>query len=288
MRAVFGSIGDIQTRWHQAGDSGAPVLLIHGAGVSGASWLKVIDPLARDFRVVAPDTLGHGFTMPGPLQSGPPHPAMIAHLARLVDDLGWQRFHVVGSSFGALLGALLYFHMPDRVERLVVVSSGSFANSDEELAGSLQEALANGLAAMDDPTYDNCRRRMERICHDKASVAPEMIVMQMTEYALPWAREAFERRVRGMMDIEACKPYRVLHRLESIEVPTLMLWGRNDTRGLYASALRAVERIPDARLIAFDHCKHHPQLEHPQVFADVVARFLKGHDMEVYGDLLPT
>ena len=288
MKAAFATVGGVQTRYHTSGNEGPRVLLVHGAGISGASWLKVLDGLGQSFQVVAPDTLGHGLTHPGEDRPGPPHPAMLDHLAQLVDDLGWEHFHIVGSSFGALLGALLYFRMPDRVQSLVVTSSGSFVNSDEELAGSLEAAYANGMAALEDPTFENCRSRMERICYEPAAVSPEMIVMQMTEYAMPWAKQAFERRLLGMLDIEHCRPYRVLERLEEIGVPTLLLWGYNDTRGIYTRAREAARRMPQARLIAFDRCKHHPHLEHPLAFIEVVTAFLQGKSLDAYGDVIST
>lgn len=286
MRVALATVGGIETRIFQAGSDGHPVLLVHGAGVSGASWLRNIDALGEQFQVCAPDTLGHGLTHPGPDRAGPPHPAMVAHLAALVDHLHWPKFHLVGSSFGALLAALLYFRMPERVDRLVVVSSGSFVNTDEELAQSLKEAYANGLSAIVDPTMENCRARMARICHDPAAVSDAMIFMQLTEYAMPWARQAFEQRLRGMMDIAACRPYRVLDRLEQFALPVLLLWGHNDTRGIYARAQDARRRMPDARLIAFDRCKHHPHIEHAVKFNGIVARFLRSESLESYGDVV--
>jgi pimeloyl-ACP methyl ester carboxylesterase len=41
MRVVFATIGGVETRYFQAGAGGHPVLLVHGAGVSGASWLRI-------------------------------------------------------------------------------------------------------------------------------------------------------------------------------------------------------------------------------------------------------
>lgn len=286
MRVEFATIDGVETRCFRAGSEGPALLLIHGAGVSGASWLRNVDALGRHFRVCAPDTLGHGLTQPGDETQGPPHPAMIDHLAGLVDHLGWHTFFVAGSSFGALLAALLYLRMPERVTRLITVSSGSFVNTDEELASSLNEAYANGLSAIAEPTLENCRRRMERIFFDPAAVPPELIFMQMTEYAVPWARAAFERRLRGMMDIEACRPYRVLERLEEIALPTLLLWGHNDTRGHFARARQARDRLPNAKLIAFVRCKHHPHIEHADKFNALAIRFLSGESLADHAEII--
>jgi pimeloyl-ACP methyl ester carboxylesterase len=242
--------------------------------VSADTWLRNIDVLARDFAVYAPDTLGHGFTGTGDYRGGPPQPPAIEHLVQFVDHLKLNKFAAVGSSYGALLASLLYLRLPERVEKLVLVSSGSVVNNDDEFTGALKEAYANGLSAIDNPTLENCRRRLENIFYDPAAVPEEVIFMQLTLYALPGAREAFENRLRGMMDIEACRPYRVVHRLEQIKAPTLLVWGREDKRGIYQRAVEAANRMPRARLVAFEKCKHHPHIEHPDRFNAEVRAFL--------------
>jgi pimeloyl-ACP methyl ester carboxylesterase len=274
LRAALASIGGVETRYFFEGTSGPRVLLIHGVGMSGAGWLRNIDALSTDFQVCAPDLLGNGLTHWGDYPPGPPHPHVLQHLADFVDHLGWRRFSVVGSSFGALLAALLYLRMPDRVEKLVGISSASFIASDEELAVAMKESYANGSSAVLSPTLETCRRRLERICFDPAAVPPELVFMQLTEYAVPWAKRSYEQRMQGMMDVAACRPYRVQHRLEELRLACLLLWGLNDPRAHYARAKEAVARMPDAHLIAFERCKHFPHIEHPAKFNGLVRSFL--------------
>src|SRR6266571_5253367 len=235
MRVRFLDVGGIQTRVLHEG-AGPPVLLIHGVGVSADSWLRNIDPLAEDFAVWAPDTLGHGFTGSGDYREGPPHPYLVDHLAQLVDRLELDHFVAVGSSLGALLAALLYFRMPDRVSKLVMISSGSALSSEDDLARTMREAYANGISAIADPTLASCRKRMENIFYDPAAVPSELIHIQLTMYALPGSREAYERRMRGMMDVIACRPYRIVDRLEQVALPTLMIWSKQDPRAKLADA----------------------------------------------------
>lgn len=276
MRVEFATIAGIQTRYYHEG-SGFPLLLVHGAGVSADVWLRNIDVLARDFAVYAPDTLGHGFTGSGDYRSGPPQPAMVQHLSHFVDHLGLERFVAIGSSFGALIAALLYFRLPDRIDKLVLGSSGSIVNSDEEFGRGLQAAYQNGLSALEDGTPESCRRRLARIFHDPAAIPEELILMQLTMNALPDARESYERRFRGLMDIAACRPYRIIDRLEKIAIPTLLIWGRNDVRGRYERAVEAAKRIPQSRLVAIEKCGHHPHMEHPSEFNELVREFVMGN-----------
>ena len=100
-------------------------MLVHGAGISADAWLRNVDKLAEDFSVVAPDTLGQGFTGVGDFTGGAPQPHFVAHLKALADQVGFDKFAMCGSSFGAMLCILTYFDIPERVEKLILISSGS-------------------------------------------------------------------------------------------------------------------------------------------------------------------
>jgi len=273
MRVKLIDVDGVRTRFYYEG-SGAPLLLLHGGGVSSDAWIRNIDPLARSFRVIAPDLLGHGFTESGGYTGGPPHPHIVEHLVALVDQLGLEEFFVAGSSFGALIASLLYFRLPERVRKLVVISSGSFANSDEELASAIAGAYENSRLAVIDPSADDCRQRLANIFYSRESIPEELITMQLTIAALPGIVESFEARMNGMMDIAACRPYRILDRLGSFALPTLLLWGADDHRGILSRAQEAAAQMPDARLISFAKCKHHPHIEHPTLFNAVLESFL--------------
>src|SRR5262249_673877 len=72
--------------------------------------------------------------------------------------------------------------------------------------------------------------------------------------------------------------YAIRHRLEEIDVPTLIVWGRNDRVVPVPAALAYKQRIGDnAELVIFDRCGHLPQLEHPVRFNRIVEDFLARH-----------
>ena len=273
MRVEFTSVNGIPTRFYREGD-GYPVVLVHGAGLSADSWIRNIDALGKHFRVIAPDTLGHGYTDSGGYESGPPHPHIVEHLVGLVDQLGIDRFSIVGSSFGALMAALTYFRLPQRVEKLVVISSASAFNTEAEARERQPNAYKNGLAAFTNPTLAACRQRLANVFHDASKIPEELLVMQMTMYAMPGALESYERRFKGMMDIEATRPHRIVNRVEQIKVPALLLWGRQDPRGILARAQEAVRRLPNGKLVVFDRCGHHPHMEYPDAFNELVRQFI--------------
>ena len=90
--------------WHvqRMGPPGETLLLLHGAGAATHSWRALMPLLARRWDVIAPDLPGHGFTR-APAGAFAGLPAMVHHVAALVDALGVRPRLLVGHSAGAAI-----------------------------------------------------------------------------------------------------------------------------------------------------------------------------------------
>lgn len=262
------------TRYLRAG-TGTPVLLLHGVGMTADSWCRTMGPLSSNFDVIAPDLLDNGFTGQGAYSGGPPHPAILDHLEALIDHLQLENVCLVGSSFGATLAVLLYMRRPRSVRRIVIISSGSVFKKAEDLATMYQRSYANGSAALRNPTLEVCRQRLGNLFHDASRIPEEVLLLQLTPYALPHALASFERRLRGMMDPEAMRPFETGHLLKEVKVPMLAVWGMQDPRGEYEIAKSVFGELPNARLVALDGCGHLPHLEREEEFNALAVDFLK-------------
>ena len=107
--------------YRDAGD-GEVLLLIHGMAGSSATWRAVLPQLAKKYRVVAPDLLGHGESAKprGDYSLG----AFAVWLRDFLDELGITRATVVGQSLGGGVAMQFVYQHPDYCERLVLISSG--------------------------------------------------------------------------------------------------------------------------------------------------------------------
>ena len=273
MRIAFADIGGIRTRYLYEG-SGSAVVLLHGFGFAGDSWLRNIDALGQSFSVIAPDTLGHGYTDAVALNGGQPQGPMVAHLGQLMDHLGAERYSIVGSSYGGLLATLMYFERPERVDKLVLVGTGTVFHPQEQLTKALSAALENVSAAMGDPTLDSCRKRIATICHDPAAVPEDLLLSQLTSFAVPDRFDFYQAAIGGLVAAGDSREHRAYHRLEEIGVPTLVITGRNDIRTSWKIVEQGCTRIPDAELVIFDGCGHLPMIEHADRFNEAVVSFL--------------
>jgi len=276
MRARFVDAGGINTRILCAGE-GEALLLLHPVGFSADIWLRNIDALAADRQVIALDMPNHGYTDLVRYAGRLPQVLFTEHVLAVADARGLRRFSIAGSSLGAHVAALVYFAAPARVERLVIIGSGSALSSEAELLESLPRTFENGMKAIADPTWVSCRTRIGNICFDPKAAPEEVILSQLTSYARPGMAAAYEATLKGMMDIALLRPHRILERLEAIAVPTQLLWGRQDSRSRLENAQAAALRITDCELVVLDECGHLPYAEHPEQFNRAVGRFLRGN-----------
>lgn len=281
MRVTYLEANGIPTRCYTAG-SGYPLLLIHGIGASTDSWLKVIDPLAEHFQVVAPDLMGHGFTGVGDFTGGPPQPHMVKHLLGVADAAGFDRFSILGSSYGALLTLLCYFERKEKVDKLVLLSSASSTMPDEERLGSYQHAYNVGIATMEDPSLESVRKRMTGMVYRPETVPPELVFMQMNVFGRPEVRQGFEAIMKGKMNLEACRQWDVHNRFGDVDCPLLMLWGLNDPRAKTDQAKALAGEAREAYFVGLEDCAHVPHIEQPEQVVAFTRKFLTGADLSAH------
>lgn len=255
----------IQTTYHEAG-SGAAVLLLHGSGpgVSAwANWRGVLPELAPRYRVIAPDLLGFGATgtPPGNRYS---LDAWLEHLLALVDELGVERFHVVGNSFGGSLALHLADRVPDRVGRLVLLGSLG-------VPGPLPDGLDTVWGFT--PSFEHMRSLLDLFAYDRGLVTDELARLRLRSAEQPGAQEAFAAmfpppRQRSFDELSL-----PVDRIASIDKPTLIIHGRDDRVIPVASSVRLNQLIVDSQLHVFGRSGHWVQIEQRDRFVRLVDGF---------------
>src|SRR4029453_10591271 len=121
--------------------SGPALLLLHGIGNNCQTWAEVIDRLAENHTVIAPDLLGHGAS------DKPRGDYSIAAYANgmrdLLSVLDIERATVVGHSLGGGIALQFAYQFPERCQRIAVVGSGGLG---PELSAGLRAATLPGAA----------------------------------------------------------------------------------------------------------------------------------------------
>ena len=274
MRAKFIDVDGVNTRYLEAG-TGPAVVLLHGVGMLGDCFHRNMDALAKDYRVIAPDMLGHGFTGYRGFDSLPPPLAMAKHIVALLDTIGVKECCVLGSSLGGLVAGLTHFERPGLVSKLVLAASSSCFNAPEQQEMVLKASAANALNAMKDPTLEGLRTRLRNIVFAESGVSEELLLVQLTSYAYPDRAVAYADTINQIIETIYDPAGQVSHRLDGITIPVLMIAGRDDIRTPVDRQIAGVTRFPSAQLEIYEQCGHFPFLEHPLRFHDDLTAFLR-------------
>lgn len=100
-------------------DDGHPLILVHGATVSQASWVQQIDDLGREYRLAAVDLPGHGGLAGEPFQME----RAVDILCRVMDQVMTRPMLFVGMSLGGHVATLAAARYPDRTAGLAIAGA---------------------------------------------------------------------------------------------------------------------------------------------------------------------
>ena len=245
---------------------GAPVVLIHGYTDNARDWVPLIPYLSKKFRLIAVDIRGHG-------RSDKPECCYTRidfayDIKLLLDALRIGRADVVGHSLGSLITQVLAEQWPERVRRVVLISS-----TGGPRPGSPPKKPAFDYAA-------EIRKLKEPIDPD----SPFMISWWASPK--PVNEEFIRRQRRGAARIPLAVWLAVLDQgagfddlqrgLPKLQAPALLIWGSADPimEAVGRETLR--EGLPGARVKVFPGLGHNPFWEDPEGVAAVINTFLAG------------
>ena len=259
----------------EAGE-GPVLLLIHGIAGEWENWREVIEPLARQHRVIAPDLPGHGASAPGggDYSIG----AMASGLRDLLLALGHERATVVGHSLGGGVAMQLAYQFPEMVERLVLVSSGGLG---PEVSLVLRAAALPGAdpfiyatAGLGQRVGGTIGRGLSAIgLRPSADVAE--VLRGYASLTDPERRAAFLATLRSVIGTGGQRVDATDRLYLAGLLPVLIVWGARDSIIPVRHGEDAHRAIPGSRLEIFEDVGHLPQLEAPGRFIAVLERFLR-------------
>lgn len=262
--------------YREAGDSGPLVVLVHGITGSATTWEPVIERLARDHRVIAPDLLGHGGSAKprGDYSLG----AYAAGIRDLLQLLGHERATVVGHSLGGGVAMQFAYQFPERCERLVLVNSGGLGR---EVHPALRAATLPGseivLPLIAHPRVVNAGAAVGRWLGHLPMPMPPALTEVARGYASlseTAARLAFVHTLRSVVDVLGQRVDASDRLYLAAVMPTLIVWGARDRIIPVSHGLRAHDAMPGSRLEVFERSGHFPHCDEPSRFADVLLDFL--------------
>ncbi|KUF13638.1 alpha/beta fold hydrolase [Streptomyces silvensis] len=244
---------------------GAPLVLLHGGFVDHRMWDEQIAHFSRNFRVIAPDVRGHGWSSNAsvPFRQTDDLAALLRHL-----DVGPAV--LVGLSMGAGIAVDTALEHPALVRALVVSGAGtSEPEFDDPWVKAIQAEWARAAAAGDAAGFAAAHllfvagphRTFDDVDQDVIVRVRDMVTHTLSKHTgdeppsiLPvtdtWARAA------------------------ELDVPVLALSGAVDSDDCKGMAARLADSVADGRTVTVENCAHYPNMERPDAFNDALQGFL--------------
>ena len=260
---------DGSTIGYEVRGDGPTLLLIPGLGFGPWGFFRQIPALSRRFRTVtfdlkAPHDPEHGVA------------ELTRDAALLLDRLGAQKAHVLGTSLGGFVAQELALARPDLVDRLVLVSTGYGGQGGERMSlramaatfgvGSFspERAVRRGLKAATSARYRaEHPDEFDRIVRARLAFSPSL--------------SSYLRQAGAGANFDASG------RVRGIAAPTLVIHGSDDRIVPVSNARALAQAVPHSRLCVLEGAGHLVFIEKSEEVNGEVASFLLGVEEEAHG-----
>lgn len=258
-------IDELKTFYVKQG-SGPPLVLIHG-GSPGActtvNWGANIEFFAEAGFTV------YGFDQPGFGRTDNPQDYSldyrVAHARGFINAMDLRSCFVMGNSQGSYIAARIALE-DARTQKLVLVASGTLAPAGSAAAEHLSREHAERLRSYE-PSPENMRDLTMQTLYNKDRVTVELV---QERYLMSIGKNRDSEGERR----KAAPPKAIRTQLRNLTVPTLIVWGAQDSGAAPERGLLLLEAIPGAELHVFDRCGHWVQWDQQERFQTLVRDFL--------------
>lgn len=234
---------------------GEPLLLLHGLFGALSNWTDVVEHFASKYRVLIPMMPMYEMSLKQAHLEG-----LVAFIEEFITDKKLTDLTLLGNSLGGHI-ALIYILKSEsnreRVRRLILTgSSGLF---EDGMGGSYPRR----------GNYEFVRERTAYTFYDPNIATKELVdeVYNVTSNN--------QKCLRMISIARSAQRHNMAKDIPNIDIPTLLIWGLNDTITPPHVAHGFDRLLPNSELRFIDQCGHAPMMEHPQVFNTYMEDFLK-------------
>ncbi len=228
------------------------LLLLHGLFGALSNWDLVVQKFSKQYRVIIP--LLPIYTMPV-REAG--LPALNKFVEEFVATMKLDNLNIIGNSLGGHVGLIFTLKNQDKVQRLILTgSSGLFENA---MGGSFPKR----------GSYEYIQERVAYTFYDPKTATKELVdeVFETTK--------SIQKALRIVAIAKSAQRHNMAEEITNIHVPTLLIWGLNDTITPPYVAHEFDRLIPNTTLRFIDKCCHAPMMERPEDFNVILEEFLQ-------------
>ncbi|MHC2067551.1 alpha/beta fold hydrolase [Bremerella sp. T1] len=255
--------------------SGPPMLLLHGIPTWSFLFHEMIDDLAKQYRVIAPDMIGYGFS-----DRRDCFDRSIEVQANMVEQLlkhlEISYAHFVAHDIGGGVAMIVADRSPEIVRSMVL--SNSVAYDSWPIEEMLSLANPDNTKMSPDEMKQFLSKTFEVGLSRPEKRTDEFKNGIMAPYL---DQEGIRSLVRNAASLNTNHTTSLTARLNKLNQPTLFLWGEDDNWQPISTAERLVEDMPHAKLTPIKKCSHWVPQDAPDEFTRETLNFLESVDASV-------
>jgi pimeloyl-ACP methyl ester carboxylesterase len=262
------TVNGLQLYYEEHGDAGEPLVLVHGYTGDVTDWRDQIPEFSRTHRLLAMDLRGHGRSEASSDRSSYNAEQMTDDVEVLIEQVGLERFHLLGHSMGGGIVQELALRIPEKLLSLTL-----HATSCKFMAGG-------------DPVMDEWREKRLALAETEGMAAvaevpppapppPHMSAARLEEMKVRLSKmspDSFIGAWQGLMAWQG-----TIGRAQEITASTLIIYGDLDMPGLIVGSKKLAEMIPKAHVEVIPEAGHSPQSERPELFNRALRRHLEAN-----------
>lgn len=235
----------------EAGE-GQPILVLHGLMGGLSNFDGVLEHFsARGYRVIIPELPIYSMTL---LKTNVKSFAKYLH--DFIEYKGLSDVILLGNSLGGHIGLYHTKLYPSKVKALAITGS----------SGLYESAMGGGYTKRGD--YEVIRKKAEEVFYDPATATKEIVD---EVYATVNDRN---KLIKTLAIAKSAIRHNMSKDLPNMNVPTCIIWGKNDHVTPPEVAEEFNRLLPDSTLFWIDKCGHAAMMEHPEEFNSILEQWL--------------
>jgi len=240
---------------------GPSAMLVPGLGSTARFWDPIVPELSRRFSLILPENRGVGRS----ISKRTPHSLsdLSSDLLELLDRLNVDQTHVIGASFGGCLAQRFAVDHPDRMDKLVLIST---AHRFGPYLTQVAQILGQALRRFPFETFLSTMGVL--------GTAPEFFDRQQSTPSRPALPPGVSRKA-VIQQLRCLASARFDEGEYVITAPTLVVSGEYDALIPNCYARKMAEAIPNSRFVVLRGCGHNPVMEDPDAVVPLLSEFLR-------------
>lgn len=230
---------------------GEPLILLHGLFGALSNFSDLIEYFKSSNKVIVPLLPLFDLDLLHTSVSG-----LAKYVAQFIDHKGYDHIHLLGNSLGGHVGLVHVLKHPEKIKSLTLTGS----------SGLFENAMGDSYPKRGDREY--IKNKTAQTFYDPAMATPELVdeVFEITNSRIKVIKiiALAKSAIRNNLGEE----------LNQIKIPTLLIWGNNDTVTPPFVAEEFKKLIPNSELHFIDKCGHAPMMERPAEFNKILSTFL--------------